>query len=391
MNKSQKKPTEVRRVAMESVSLDFSDSIPAMSFKEDKRLGIIKAGDDNAYFDFLEELVTDGSGKHSAIISKKTKMIAGNGFQNDRNGVLKDFIRNSNGNGTLTNIAKLVAMDLEVFNAFALIVRWNNDKTYISAIDHKSVKEVRKGIQEGVWKVSDDWKNPNKPESNTRSYREFTGKKGLPADFESLNDEEKEMQLVEVIYYKVAGIGSKHYGVPYYKPSIDWILTDKECGKYSFNNVNNNFVGGYHIDFISEVLPTNDERRDIKQKFKKEYTGAEAEKVIMTFSEAGSKTQITPLPTNGSEDAFMNTEMRAQENIFIIHEVVNPLLFGIRVPGQLGGGDELEESLSIFQSTYIDSKQEIIEDVLNMLARINGLVEELKLKPYVVTKPKQSI
>ena len=112
----------------------------------------------------------------------------------------------------------------------------------------------------------------------------------------------------------------------------------------------------------------------------------------MTFNEPDANgTKITPLPTNGSEDAFINVENRVQENIFIAHGVTNPQLFGVRVAGSLGGKDELIESLEIFNATNIRPRQENIENVLNKVLQINYPNKELRFKEYTIVDKEQTI
>ena len=73
-----------------------------------------------------------------------------------------------------------------------------------------------------------------------------------------------------------------------------------------------------------------------------------------------------------------------QEEIFVGHGVTNPLLFGIKTPGELGGKNQLLESLAVFQSTYVNKVQNTIEKHLNKLAKFSGAEEELILKNYEI-------
>jgi hypothetical protein len=60
------------------------------------------------------------------------------------------------------------------------------------------------------------------------------------------------------------------------------------------------------------------------------------------------------------------------------------MLYGVFVAGQLGGRLELQESLEIYQAVYVGYRQRDIENVLNKLARINGIIEPIKLKKYII-------
>jgi hypothetical protein len=91
---------------------------------------------------------------------------------------------------------------------------------------------------------------------------------------------------------------------------------------------------------------------------------------------------LNPLPSTGNEEIYNETEKRAQENIVIVHEVTNPALFGIRIAGELGGKNNLQESLEIFQVVYVDQRQNDIESSFNLIGKINLINEELQLKTF---------
>ena len=70
-----------------------------------------------------------------------------------------------------------------------------------------------------------------------------------------------------------------------------------------------------------------------------------------------------------------------QANIFAGHQITSPTLFGIATPGQLGTRTEIRDSYEVFKNTYVNDKQQFIESVFNQLARINGVVSDLYIKP----------
>jgi hypothetical protein len=73
-----------------------------------------------------------------------------------------------------------------------------------------------------------------------------------------------------------------------------------------------------------------------------------------------------------------------KEEILIGHSVTSPLLFGIRTEGQLGGRTELLEALAIFQSTYIDGRQRVVQKQLDKLAYHSGVNEPIKFRKYQI-------
>jgi hypothetical protein len=69
-----------------------------------------------------------------------------------------------------------------------------------------------------------------------------------------------------------------------------------------------------------------------------------------------------------------------QQEIFISHRVVNPMLFGVKTEGQLGGRQELVEAYELFKATYVNDRVRKVERMINYLGSFNG-VEGMELIP----------
>ncbi len=378
------KTEDKSKLNMLVVSQNFSkqDDLSHHHFIEDKANKIIQWGKDNMLPELLVKASKTKSTKHSSIISRKCKMIAGNGWQEAESSQLKEFIENKHGEKDLNKVAKLVTNDYEVLNLAAIGVRWNEDKTQIAALDYIPAFKGRKSMVAGHWKFSDNWKDAKSKKSNTQLKQEFSTTP-LPDDFDTLSDKEKKFLLNQVLIIKNEQIGAEDYPTPTYAAGIDWIFSDAGISTFTLNMIKKNFTGGYHINFPTGI-PDADERKAEKRKFIKHYGGEDGDSIIITFSDPNAENvpELKALPSTGNEDIYNETEKRAQENIFIAHEVTNPALFGIRVSGELGGKNELQESLELFQVIYIDQRQEDIEDPFNMLVKVNKIAEEMKLVKY---------
>jgi len=388
-------PVVKKKFEMKTAKFASDKSIERPKFEDDKNKGWIKYGKKNLFPDFLLDLYFK-SGKHNSIINRKIKMIAGQGFEIEGNPEADAALKNVHGSHPGKKIAKLVASDQEIFKGFAVVVRWDAKKEKVAAFDYMPFHKVRKAIdkegEEIGFLVSNDWSKVTKAENKPQFFNEFTGETGLSLEVRKMPKGTKEekakreealrKELVEICYFQDVSVGTDAYPIPNYFSNVEWILTDSEIGKFSYNLAKKNFLGGFHIGF-NNGIPEDDERQQAKKDFKEEYGGTTGEDIIVTFSEPESKgVDFNPLPSAGNEDIFENTEKRAQENIFIAHEVVNPVLFGIREPGQLGAKNELLESLEIFQAVYIDDRQENIEDVFTKILNAMGVDGEAKLKSY---------
>ena len=56
------------------------------------------------------------------------------------------------------------------------------------------------------------------------------------------------------------------------------------------------------------------------------------------------------------------------------------MLFGVKTEGQLGGRAELREASELFQNTYVNAKQQSLEEVVNYLLKFNDIIAELEIK-----------
>ena len=130
-------------------------------------------------------------------------------------------------------------------------------------------------------------------------------------------------------------------------------------------------------------MPSKDEIERCYREIKEKYTGTfNAGKYILKFSNGkDQEPTLTPIPLADTDARYAQLNDLIKQNIFTANEVTTPELFGVSVPGKLGSKNEMLESLEIFQSTYINYKQQFIENWFNKLARING-IEDLKIKKY---------
>ena len=169
------------------------------------------------------------------------------------------------------------------------------------------------------------------------------------------------------------------YPIPYYSSEINWIELDYEISKFHLNQAKNGYAPQFILNFATGI-PSDEEMDETVRNFKREYKGTTGETVMITFSEGGDqKPELIPITLNDSDERFITLSKDVKENIFIGHEITNPQLFGVRVPGELGGKNELMEALEIFQAVYVDQRQSDIENGINEVLGTN-----YKLKKFTV-------
>lgn len=351
--------------------LNFAKGQELPTFRENRNGKWIDYGDDNIYPQYLLNVYHNYSNKHKAIINKKVQMTTGDGIDKT-NPQIAEWIKNRWSDHDIEELAIKVNYDLEIYGGFALNIRWNIDGTSIAAIDYLPYQKVRLSTDDDKVLISKDWTNwrrsENKPEERVK-----------------FNPKMAQKHPSQVYYYMLDTVGGEYYPIPYYSSTLPWIELDWEVGNFHLSSVRNGFMPGFILNF-STGIPTMEEMEMAYREFEKKYTGSEnAGKFILTFSEGQEqKPELIPINLNDSDDRFILLRDSMRDEIFVGHGVTNPQLFGIRVPGELGGKDELLESLAIFQSTYISGRQKQLEKCFTKLLNLSGIEGEIKFNKYKI-------
>jgi len=351
--------------------LNFAKGQELPVFKENRNGLWIDYGDNNLYPQYLIDVYNNRSNKHKAIINRKVNMATGNGID-ATTAELQKFLKNTYGDYDIEELSQKIDYDLEIFSGFSILVRWNIDGTRIAALDYIPYQKCRLSPCEKKVLVSRDWRNPRKAENKPDEYCRFS----------PLQAKEYPTQI---FYYLTDGPGQEYYPIPYYSSTLTWIELDGEIGNFHLSSVRNGFMPGFILNFATGI-PTMEEMETAYREFERKYTGSEnAGKFILTFSEGvDQRPELTPISLNDSDERFIMLHKEMKEEIFIGHQVVSPMLFGIRTEAQLGGRAELLEALAIFQSTYISEKQLVLEKQLNKLAYYAGVTEPIKFNKYTI-------
>ncbi len=352
------------------IATGFSNSKKLPEAKEtfDKKLGFQKWGLDNQYPFYLVDLY-NGSAWHQGIVKTKTYYIAGGGLETV-SGQLDEFLKNQYSDYTISEMMKKVAFDFELFDGFCVVGSWNRDGSKVVRWEHFDIDRVRTNIDQSVYFFSDDWSARKQTKEGT-NYRQI-----LPLDMEK-----KEGKFV--IYYKSPAKQTKGDMGTYPKPSYIGGITDINAdlliSKYHYYEISNGFKVGTLINFASGQPETDEEAEAIRDEVKGTSTNIEdVNEVIITFSD-GNENAPSVLSLNGNDlaDRYNLTEKSIQQNILVAHSATNPMLFGIKTEGQLGGATELLESFEIFKSIYVNGRQESLLWVLDKMIELSGEVGEV--------------
>lgn len=344
-------------------------------FKEVKGKDWISYGDNNLYPEYLIELALR-SAKHSAILSGKVNYIYGGGLEAKTTGAslgqvakANEFIRQVNSDGFLRKMIQ----DFEWFNGFYVEPIYNKALNKLVSINYIPFSKIRTNKDETEFYYSNDWKTEKGSNPEKTGFKVFK-----PFDPEKPAKD-------QIFYYKLIspknGSDRNVYPVPEYIGACASIETDVEIANYHLNNIKTGFSVGTIINF-NNGEPEEEAKKAIEQSIKRKFQGTDkAGSVAITFnSSSDNAPTITSFAPSDLDKQFIEISKRVEQDIFTGHKITSPMLFGVKTEGQLGGRTEMIDAYELFQNTYVNIRQQCIEDVLNGFARLFGVSSALEFK-----------
>ncbi len=348
-------------------------------FKEEKSkewiiYGAERDGYYNNYPAYLLYLFNRSS-KHNAFINGKVLYIcgAGVGFDSDSLSIediarANDFINKENTNfDTLKDIVKKCVLDKKLFGGYYLEVIWNKAGNNFELL-HFPYNNLRKAKDaEGYW-YSKDWtKQKQTPDDTDLEY--------IP-----LFDPDKPTSR-QIFVSKEYRPDLDAYPLPDYVASAVYAEVDVELSNYRLNAIKSGFNAGTILNF-SNGRPTEEEKEEIEARLKEKFTGTDrANSLLISFSGNRETAPTIEHLTPQNVDAQL-TELNDQviQELIIGHHIPNPMLVGIKTPGELGSKDQINDSYELYKSTYIIPNQREIEKDFNYLLKLKGFANRIYLK-----------
>ena len=339
---------------MKSIKLEIN--IPKSSIKNTSG-NTIKWGDKDDYPYFLNYLFIN-SGMHQGIINGKINYIYSGGLKPvEANGFY--FLDDIN------EIVKKLIKDYEIFNGFALkFEKFNN----ILKCDYISIANIRI-LKDGSYAYCENWTG----RKNIIYYSDFFDEEWIN------NSAIAFFGLDPFILSDENNVNSiNNYTVPVYNSAIPSILTDIAIKFYNLGEIYNGFKASSIIDIIAGKQLSEEEKQDYIKDLKKSiYDKNSWGAAYINFSEGESPSVVVnPIPQTDMVDRYNAVWEAVKEDILISHQITNPLLVGIKTPGQLGGATELATSFDIFRAQYILPRRNYLLDCLKNIG-INVEIEEI--------------
>lgn len=334
-------------------------------FKEDRSKDWILYGTErpwkNRYPDYLLDLF-NSSAKHNAIIRGKVDYIVGKGFRVDDAGLgtealakVSKFVNKPNPYETLDELLAKCSLDLEIYNGFALEIIANKTNQKIAGVYHVDFTKYRKCKDSDGYFYSDEW---HKTQPEVEYIPEFDPYK---------------IGGKSLLYVKAYHPMSDVYPLPEYLGCVPYVEMDKEIANFHLNSIKNGFMGGTMINFYNGT-PTEEEQEAIERKLYDKFSGSDnANKLVLNFNDSREQgAEIIALNGNDFDKRFDILNETVRKEIFSGHRIVDPNLFGIKEDGIFATRNQIRDSYELFQNTYVNQRQRLLEQVFNGLASVQG-------------------
>jgi hypothetical protein len=349
------------------------DQVPLPVYKEVKGKEYIYYGEKNDYPNYLLRIYNN-SAKNNAIITGKVDYICGNGWTvkaEDEMQKAKAFgliDRINTKQESLNELTKKLVTDLSIFGGYYLQVIWTKGTGEIAELYHVDYYKVRTNADNSEFYVSDNWiKNDNvNPRPDFDTYPAF---------------DPNNTTGTQILYFKEYRAGANTYSLPDYRGAISYIELDISIGEYHLNTINNGMFSSKLINLNGGKVSQEEEDR-IERQFKDKFSGSKnAGKFMLAFNDSKeNEPSIIDLSGTELDKHFDLLNKTVQQEIFTGHKVTSPMLFGVKTEGQLGGRAEMREASELFQNTYVNAKQQALEEVINYLLKFNDIIVELEIK-----------
>ena len=362
-----------------------NDKVPA--FLEVRGKNWVKYGETNDYPQYLVALF-NRSAKHNAIVTYKQLYVKGQGWVFNPEGMdgaeqisLRAFIDNPNPYETLEDLLAKTALDVELFNGFYFKVVQSKKQGAKQYIYHVDYCKVRSNEDNTEFYLSDEWIGENGEENNNPDIKET-----LPA----YNADKPAKE--SLFYYKAYRPNLDVYTLPDYIGAVPAIITDAEIANFHRAEIQNGFKGSKMIVFKNGV-PNDDEIKSVERRMKAKFSPTDKAGVFLIdfVDDVTRVPEVLDLGAGDFADKYNALNDTIQQEIFVGHKVTSPMLFGVRVEGQLGGRNEMVDAFNLFQNTYVTPRQRVQENVYNIFSPVKGKLKIKTIEPIMPSFSEQTL
>jgi hypothetical protein len=323
----------------------------------------VQNGRDNSYYQYVNDRRM-GSPTNAAIINNYIKLIYGLGLE-DTNGLdTSDYIDKD-------ELKRIINDFYEQGMAYLQITKKRDgslDKIYHGEVDKFCPEKVNDDNEIEGYYFSRDWKNWRKEKNNPVRYPAF----GLGKRNET-----------EILCIKPYKMGQEYFATPSYQAGLQYCQIEEEISNFSLSHIQRGFSAGYIISIPNAGNFTQEDKDIIERKVKAKLTGSSAAgSVILDFMVGDQQVKVEVIQVNSSHKQWETLRDQARDQILTAHEVVSPLLFGIRVAtGFSSNADEMDMAEAQTMKRVIRPIQEYITDSLQLVFEAFGMETDLYFVP----------
>jgi hypothetical protein len=323
----------------------------------------VQNGRDNSYFQYVNDRRM-GSPTNAAIINNYIKLIYGLGLE-DTNGLdTSDYIDKD-------ELKRIINDFYEQGMAYMQITKKRDgslDKIYHGEVDKFCPEKVNDDNEIEGYYFSRDWKNWRKEKNSPVRYPAF----GLGKRNET-----------EILCIKPYKMGQEYFATPSYQAGLQYCQIEEEISNFSLSHIQRGFSAGYIISIPNAGNFTQEDKDIIERKVKAKLTGSSAAgSVILDFMVGDQQVKVDVIQVNSSHKQWETLRDQARDQILTAHEVVSPLLFGIRVAtGFSSNADEMDMAEAQTMKRVIRPIQEYITDALQLVFEAFGMETDLYFVP----------
>lgn len=345
--------------------------------KEDKNNDWVLNGKDNSYFKYVNDRYI-GSPTNSAINNGYCRLIYGQGL------AARNQSENPTDYAKLKTIlkkkdVKRLVKDFQVQGMAYIEVIYNRDKS-LSSLSHISVEKIAPFVAnadneiEGYW-FSNDWKNRFAAEND-------------PIQIPAFGTSREGREIYAIRPYQM---GMEYFTLPSYQSGLESAELEEEISHFLISLMKNGMSAGYVINVPDTFNLTKEEKDEVERKIKDQLTGSDkAGTVIVNFANGEKSISVDVLEITDAHDKWEFASKESQNKLLVAHEVVSPLLFGIKdASGFSSNADELDIAEVQTLKRVIKPKQDEITDAIEDILIANDIHLDLYFKP--LTEEKETV
>jgi hypothetical protein len=364
------KDTEKQESNSKLKIFNFNESYVAPVYKFERKgdYHFLTYGSDNSFPNLiLDSYNSYGSPLHRAIVNKKTKMIAGFGYQPLLDPKMNEWANRNN----LERLLIYLGKDMVLFGGFAVEIIWSRDGNSFE-MKWLPIHTLRIGLKENEDEPDYYW--------YSRDWGQWK-KEGYEPEYIKRFDPNDRKGRQALYYIDANPAGTDLYPLPSYVCAMNFIQLDYQIGKFHLNQVMQGFSAGFLLSFNTGV-PSIDEQNQTYREIQKNYRGTNGSgSIIITYADSKDQAPtLEPINLNTTDERFILLQETVEKNITQAHEC--PIALVSSVSGKLGSQDERKELMAEFQVYYCAAVQNQLEEALNGVLETIGYTEKIKLNDY---------